>query len=79
VWDRQCVAVCCSVLQCVAVCCSVLQCVAVCCSVLQCVAVHTHRVGQACLLHIPVYDKICYHGNVGYYYMCAYTRGWDTV
>jgi len=35
----KCVAVCCSVLQCVAVCCSVLQCVAVCCSVLQCVAV----------------------------------------
>jgi len=40
---KQCVAVCCSVLQsvlqCVTVCCSVLQCVAVCCSVLQCVAV----------------------------------------
>jgi len=36
---KQCVAVCCSVLQSVAVCCRVLQCVAVCCSVLQCVAV----------------------------------------
>ena len=36
---RECVAVCCSVLQYVAVCCSVLQCVAVCCSVLQCVVV----------------------------------------
>jgi len=30
--QRDCVAVCCSVLQCAAVCCSVLQCVAVCCS-----------------------------------------------
>jgi len=47
--NRQCGAVCCSVLQfgvvccsmwqCVEVRCSVLQCVAVCCSVLQCVAV----------------------------------------
>ena len=43
---RQCVAVCCSVLQCVggvlqsvAECCSVLQCLAVSCSVLQCLAV----------------------------------------
>ena len=37
--QRDCVAMCCSVLQCVAVCCCVLQCVAVRCSVLQCVAV----------------------------------------
>jgi len=44
---RQCVAVCCSVLQrhithtwsCVVVCCDVLQCVAACCNVLQRVAV----------------------------------------
>ena len=36
---RECVAVCCSVLQCVAVCCSVWQCVAVCCSVLRRAAV----------------------------------------
>jgi len=37
---RQCVAVCCSVLQCVAVCCSVLQCVAVCCSVVLISLIH---------------------------------------
>ena len=37
--QRQCVAVCCSVVQCAAVCCSVLQRVVACCSVVQYVAV----------------------------------------
>ena len=36
---RECVAVCCSVLQCAVVCCSALQCVAACCNVLQCFTV----------------------------------------
>ena len=49
---RECVAVCCSVLQCVAVCCSVLQCVAVCCSVLLCVAVccNVYCVAVCCIV-----------------------------
>jgi len=63
---KECVAVCCSVLQCVAVCCSVLQYIDVCCSVLQRVAARCsalHRVAARCsvfllLLHMDAEEWV---------------------